>query len=59
MNNQETASNLRTMIEYYTELTVEEHLTNKINKDADKAWKKILKLIEKLELTAWIIKILY
>ena len=52
MNKQETASNLRTMIEYYTELTVDEHLTNKINRDADKAWKKILKLIEKLEKTA-------
>jgi hypothetical protein len=48
MNRQETASNLRAMIEYYTELTVEEHLTSEINKDADKAWKKIEKLINKL-----------
>jgi hypothetical protein len=48
MNQQETASSLRSMIHYYTELTVEEHLTKKINKDADKAWNKIVKLIEKL-----------
>jgi hypothetical protein len=48
MNQQETASSLRAMIEYYTELTVEEHLTKKINKDADKAWNKIIKLIDKL-----------
>jgi hypothetical protein len=44
----ETASNLRSAIEYYTELTVEEHLSGKINKDADVAWKRIEDLITKL-----------
>ena len=47
-NRQEVASNLRMMIEYYTELTVEEHMTGKMNKEADKAWKKCDKLINKL-----------
>jgi hypothetical protein len=42
------ASNLRSLIEYYTELTVEEHMTNTLNKEADKTWKKILRLINKL-----------
>ena len=31
------ASDLRSAIEYYTELTVNEHLTQTIDKDADKA----------------------
>ena len=42
------ASNLRSLIEYYTELTVEEHMTSTLNKEADKTWKKILRLINKL-----------
>jgi hypothetical protein len=41
-------SDLRSLIEYYTELTVEEHMTGKINKEADQTWNKILVLIHKL-----------
>jgi hypothetical protein len=41
-------SDLRSLIEYYTELTVEEHMTGKINKAADQTWNKILVLIHKL-----------
>ena len=41
-------SDLRSLIEYYTELTVNEHLTQTLNKDADKAWKKVDKLIKQL-----------
>lgn len=41
-------SDLRSLIEYYTELTVEEHMTGKINKEADQTWNKILVLIYKL-----------
>lgn len=44
----EVASNLRSAIEYYTELTIDEHLSGKLNKEADKAWKKIEKLINQL-----------
>jgi hypothetical protein len=44
----EVASSLRSAIEYYTELTVDEHLSGKLNKDADVAWKKIEDLITKL-----------
>lgn len=42
-------SELRSLIEYYTEVTVEEHMTGKLNKEADKAWNKIIQLINKLE----------
>ena len=42
------ASDLRSAIEYYTELTVNEHLTQTLNKDADKAWKKVYKLLKQL-----------
>jgi hypothetical protein len=42
------ASELRIAIEYYTELTVNEHLTQTIGKDAEMAWKKCDKLINKL-----------
>ena len=42
------ASDLRSAIEYYTELTVDEHLTQTIGKDAEMAWKKVDKLINKL-----------
>ena len=48
INKLEVASNLRSAIEYYTELTIDEHMSGKLNKDADKAWKKIEKLINKL-----------
>ena len=42
------ASELRSQIAYYTELTVDEHMSGKLNKEADKAWKKVEKLINKL-----------
>lgn len=41
-------SDLRSLIEYYTELTVEEHLTEKLNKEADKTWNSITNLINQL-----------
>jgi hypothetical protein len=41
-------SQLRSLIEYYTELTVDEHTTGSRNKEADKTWKKITQLISKL-----------
>jgi hypothetical protein len=44
----ETASSLRSAIEHYTELTVNEHMSGKITKDADMAWKRIENLIGKL-----------
>jgi hypothetical protein len=44
----EVASSLRSAIEHYTELTVNEHMSGKITKDADIAWKKIEKLINQL-----------
>jgi hypothetical protein len=43
------ASELRSAIAYYTELTVDEHMSGKLNKQADKAWKKVEKLINQLE----------
>ena len=42
------ASELRSAIAYYTDLTVEEHMSSTVNKEADKAWKKVEKLINKL-----------
>lgn len=42
------ASSLRSVIEHYTELTVNEHLSGQITKDADKAWNKVVELIDKL-----------
>jgi len=42
------ASELRSAIEYYTELTVDEHMSGKITEEADKAWKKVEKLINQL-----------
>jgi hypothetical protein len=48
MDKLEKASSLRAMIHYYTELTVNEHQTGVITKEADTAWKKIEKLIEQL-----------
>jgi hypothetical protein len=41
-------SDLRSLIEYYTELTVDEHMTGTQNKEANKTWKKITQLIDKL-----------
>jgi hypothetical protein len=38
-------SQLRSLIEYYAEVTVEEHMTGKLNKEADKTWKKITQLV--------------
>jgi uncharacterized protein (UPF0332 family) len=48
MDKLEKASSLRAMIHYYTELTVNEHQTGVITKEADTAWKKIEKLINQL-----------
>ena len=42
------ASDLRMVVELYTVLTVEEHMTGNINKEADKAWKQVQKLINQL-----------
>jgi hypothetical protein len=42
------ASELRSQIAYYTELTVNEHISGKLDKEADKTWKKVEKLINKL-----------
>ena len=49
MDRKAIGSDLRSLIERYTELTVEEHMTGKINKEADQTWNKILVLIYKLE----------
>ena len=49
MDRNAIGSDLRSLIEHYTELTVEEHMTGKINKEADQTWNKILVLIYKLE----------
>ena len=50
MNNDKAwiASELRSQIAYYTELTVNEHTSGKLDKEADKAWKKVETLINKL-----------
>ena len=42
------ASELRSAIAYYPEVTVNEHMSGKLDKEADKAWKKVEKLINKL-----------
>ena len=41
-------SQLRSLIEYDAEVTIEEQMTGKLNKEADKTWKKITQLINKL-----------
>jgi hypothetical protein len=41
-------SELRSAIAYYTELTINEHMSGKLDKEADKAWKKVEKLINTL-----------
>ena len=51
LDKQIIASDLRMMIEYYTELTVDEHLSNKTTKEADKAWNKIERLINPVSYT--------
>jgi hypothetical protein len=48
MDKQTIASDLRIAIEYYTELTVNEHLSGEISKDAVKAWKRVEKMINQL-----------
>jgi hypothetical protein len=52
INKQFIASELRSSIEHYTELTVLEHQNCQMTKDADRAWAKIEKLIHQLEVTA-------
>jgi hypothetical protein len=52
INKQFTASELRSEIEHYTELTVIEHQSGKMTKDAEKAWKRIENLIHQLEVAA-------
>ena len=49
MDKQAIASDLRMAIELYTILTVDENMSGKITKEADKAWKKVEKLINQLE----------
>ena len=48
LNVEEVASQLRSDIQYYVDLTVEEHQTQKLNKEADKIWKKIERQINLL-----------
>lgn len=48
INKQFVASELRSMIAYYTELTVNEHMSQEITPEADEAWKDIEKLIKQL-----------
>jgi len=45
---QAIASHLRSMIAYYTELTVNEQMSQEITPEADEAWKDIEKLINQL-----------
>jgi hypothetical protein len=42
------ASDLRMAVELYTVLTVEEHMSGNITKEAEKAWKKVQELINQL-----------
>ena len=42
------ASELRSAIAYYTELTVNEHMSQEITPEADEAWRDILNLINQL-----------
>jgi len=42
------ASSLRSMIAYYTELTVNEHMSQETTPEADEAWQDIVKLINQL-----------
>jgi len=44
----EVASKLRSDIGYFVDLTVEEHLTQTQNKEADEVWKDIVKGIDTL-----------
>jgi hypothetical protein len=41
-------SELRSAIAHYTELSINEHVSGKRDKEADKAWKKVEKLINTL-----------
>jgi len=46
------ASELKAAIYHYAALTVIEHQSGKITRDAEKAWKRIENLIRQLEVTA-------
>jgi len=46
------ASELKAAIYHYTALTVIEHQSGKITRDAEKAWKRIENLIHQLEVAA-------
>jgi hypothetical protein len=48
MDKMSIGSELRSMIAYYTELSINEHMSGKRDKETDKAWKKIEKLINTL-----------
>lgn len=48
MDKLQLASSLRDAIAYYTELTVNEHLSQEITPEADEAWKDITNLINQL-----------
>lgn len=48
INKNHIASELRDAIQYYTDLTVTEHATGEIDKEANRAWKQIEKLINQL-----------
>ena len=41
-------SELKGLIEHYTELTVNEHMSGQLNKEADVTWNEITQLINKL-----------
>lgn len=48
MSKSEIASKLRDAIAWYTDVTIEEHLTQVLNPDADEAWENIEKCIKQL-----------
>lgn len=48
MDKQHIASELRSAIQYYAELTVYEHNAQETTPEADEAWADILKLINQL-----------
>ena len=48
MNKRDIANKLKDAIAWYTDITVEEHLTSILNTDADEAWADIEKYIKQL-----------
>ena len=48
MNKQFIASELRSAIEYYAELTANEQMTQRLDPEATLAWKNVEKLINQL-----------